>query len=174
MANWYTSDLHLGHANVIRFCERPFASVGDMDAHYLKMLESNVTKHDDLWILGDIALGPRREIERTLRRLFERVPGRKHFVLGNHDSRWITRLGWHSVHQIAEIRDGAHKLVLCHFPMRDWHRRHSGALHLFGHVHDTHFGYRDAVNVGVDVWNHQPVQIADILKRVKDLPVAPD
>ncbi|WP_204115963.1 hypothetical protein [Shimia biformata] len=77
MANWFMSDLHFGHANVIGSCQRPFASVGGMDAHYLKMLESSVTKHDDLWILGDVALRPRWEIERTLRRFFERVPGRK-------------------------------------------------------------------------------------------------
>ena len=28
---YYTADLHLGHANVIRFDKRPFASVEEMD-----------------------------------------------------------------------------------------------------------------------------------------------
>ncbi|MDR1185390.1 MAG: metallophosphoesterase, partial [Coriobacteriales bacterium] len=28
---FYTSDLHLGHTNIIRFCTRPYADVGEMD-----------------------------------------------------------------------------------------------------------------------------------------------
>ena len=28
---FYTSDLHLGHANVIRHCDRPFSSADEMD-----------------------------------------------------------------------------------------------------------------------------------------------
>ena len=30
--HWYTADLHLGHEGILRFCNRPFASVGEMDA----------------------------------------------------------------------------------------------------------------------------------------------
>ena len=32
---FYTSDLHLGHANVIRFDKRPFADVEEMDQYII-------------------------------------------------------------------------------------------------------------------------------------------
>jgi calcineurin-like phosphoesterase family protein len=46
-----------------------------------------------------------------------------------------------------------------------------GALQLFGHVHNDWLGTRNSVNVGVDVWDFRPVQIAEIRARAKTLPV---
>lgn len=27
MSTWFSADLHLGHANIIEYCDRPYASV---------------------------------------------------------------------------------------------------------------------------------------------------
>lgn len=40
-----------------------------------------------------------------------------------------------------------------------------------GHVHGRWRGSRNAVNVGVDVWDFRPVRIADIQRRARKLPV---
>jgi len=32
MTIWYTADTHFGHENVMKFCDRPFSSVEEMDA----------------------------------------------------------------------------------------------------------------------------------------------
>ena len=32
---WFTSDFHLGHRNIIPYCNRPFDSIDDMDATIL-------------------------------------------------------------------------------------------------------------------------------------------
>ena len=171
MVNWYTADLHLGHANILTICNRPFESVEQMNASYIQGLKSVVRKHDDLWILGDVSVGRSVATKSLVENLLRCVPGRKHLVKGNHDAKWNSDLGWHSVHDISEIRDGDTNLVLCHYPMRSWNRRHWGALQLFGHVHDAHRGGQDSINVGVDCWNHQPVQLRDILSRAETLPL---
>ena len=33
---WFTSDLHIGHANIIRFCNRPYADVNEMNADLIR------------------------------------------------------------------------------------------------------------------------------------------
>ena len=54
---WFTSDFHLGHRNIIRYCSRPFASVEEMDAAILANLNKLVGADDVLYFLGDFCLG---------------------------------------------------------------------------------------------------------------------
>jgi calcineurin-like phosphoesterase family protein len=37
---WLTADFHLGHANIIRYCSRPFATVDEMDQAILEQLNA--------------------------------------------------------------------------------------------------------------------------------------
>ncbi|PPB80713.1 calcineurin-like phosphoesterase family protein [Albidovulum inexpectatum] len=169
MTHIYTADLHLDHANIIRLCNRPFDSVEQMQAHYLKKLSRRVRPCDDLWVLGDFAFGSRRS-QPALAAFLDRIPGRKHLVRGNHDSKWVLGLGWHSVHDLAEIHDAGRRVVLCHYPLVTWNGAHGGAVHLFGHVHGATPGWRNCVNVGVDLWDHEPVDMTQILPRAGALP----
>jgi calcineurin-like phosphoesterase family protein len=77
---WLTSDLHLGHANIIGYCDRPFHDTESMDAALLQLL-GKVVPGELLVIVGDIALGKFGEAMALLKSL----PGRKILVAGNHD-----------------------------------------------------------------------------------------
>lgn len=72
---------------------------------------------------------------------------------------------------MAEIQDGDHGLVLCHYPMIAWNGAGRGALQLFGHIHDHWAGSRNSVNVGVNQWGFRPIQIGEIAKRAARMPV---
>ena len=50
---FYTSDLHFGHANAIKFDERPFTDVDDMADGMIHNWNSRVGKNDTVYILGD-------------------------------------------------------------------------------------------------------------------------
>jgi calcineurin-like phosphoesterase family protein len=79
---WFTSDFHLGHRNIIRYCKRPFDSIDDMDATLLANLNRRVGENDVLYFLGDFCLGgPDRA------RLYrDRIVCRNiHMIEGNHD-----------------------------------------------------------------------------------------
>ena len=78
------SDLHLGHANVIEYQERPFLDVGDMDEEIWRSWERNVRPESALVLVGDVAMGD-AVCEATWERI-RRTPGRRrHLVIGNHD-----------------------------------------------------------------------------------------
>ena len=50
---WFTSDFHLGHSNIIRFCKRPFANAHEMNEAIAERMNSCVKPDDTLYFLGD-------------------------------------------------------------------------------------------------------------------------
>ena len=66
MAVWYTADLHFGHDNIMSHSARPFRDVQHMDASLLETLWSKVLPEDQLWIIGDFAVGPKAKDEAWL------------------------------------------------------------------------------------------------------------
>lgn len=173
MANLYSADPHFGHANIIKYCNRPFRSISHMDAVIRANYVACVRPDDDFWIVGDFGHGRGTSEEGYLARILDLIPGRKHLVTGNHDDEITLSLPWHSVHDIVSIKDGDQRVVMCHYPMITWNGARKGAIQLFGHVHENWLGTRNSVNVGVDVWGFMPVRMTDILKRAKTLPVNP-
>src|SRR5258706_15269140 len=59
---WFTADFHFGHANIVRYCNRPFATVDEMDQAILERLNASVKINDMLYFLGDFCMGNRARI----------------------------------------------------------------------------------------------------------------
>jgi len=53
MNHWFTADFHLGHANIIKYCERPFRNVLEMNRTIIKKHNERVKKDDIVYFLGD-------------------------------------------------------------------------------------------------------------------------
>ena len=51
--NRYISDLHLGHANVIKFDNRPFKNLEEMHERIITNWNKVTNKNDTVYILGD-------------------------------------------------------------------------------------------------------------------------
>ena len=58
--NFYISDLHLGHGNVIRFDGRPFGDVAEMEQALISNWNSRVGRDDTVYVLGDFIWGRSR------------------------------------------------------------------------------------------------------------------
>ena len=84
MATWFTADLHLGHTNIIEYCDRPFSDAATMTDALVANWNAVVAETDTVWVLGDVAMG---RIEETLGEI-HRFRGRKILVAGNHDRCW--------------------------------------------------------------------------------------
>lgn len=50
----FTSDLHLGHKNIVDLCNRPFRDVDAMDLELIKNWNRKVKKNDIVYLIGDV------------------------------------------------------------------------------------------------------------------------
>lgn len=78
---YFTSDTHYGHANIIGFSNRPYRGLDEMNADLVHRVARVVEPGDEVWHLGDVALGP---ISQTLP-ILAQVPAPVTLVAGNHD-----------------------------------------------------------------------------------------
>lgn len=82
MKYFIIADTHFGHVNIIKYCNRPFYSVEEMDETLIKNWNETVSNSDTVIHLGDVGLGSKEYIKSTISRL----NGRKILVKGNHDT----------------------------------------------------------------------------------------
>ena len=78
---FFTSDTHFNHANIIRFCNRPFKDVEQMNEVMIANWNSVIGKDDTVFHLGDFCLGGAAEWTKIL----ERLNGKIYLIMGNHD-----------------------------------------------------------------------------------------
>ena len=168
---YYTGDLHLGHANIIRTCERPFSSVEDMNETLIRNWNRKVGNGDTVYIIGDLMFRAADSPESYLTAL----KGHKHLLIGNHDASWMKHVDavkyFDSIENLLEIMDGNRFGTLCHYPMMSSYHRGRGAYMVFGHLHqNTNAGYWPLIhddermlNAGVDVNHYEPVTLDEMI-----------
>lgn len=161
MATWFTSDTHFGDPRVLRIDRRPYPDLATHDAALVANWNAVVAADDEVWHLGDFALGP---AEVRIADLLGRLAGRKHLIIGNNDGRaTLEASGWASVQHYREIEVEERKLVLCHYPFRTWNRMGRGVIDLHGHSHGKLKPMPRQYDVGVDPQGFAPVRLATIL-----------
>ena len=170
MTTFFSSDHHFGHENIIKFAKRPFSSVEEMDEALITNWNKVVKDGDDVFYIGDMFFCHASEAKKILARL----NGNKYLIRGNHDMKKVNddlkkRFLWVKDLHTMKVPDmdslGGHQIiVLCHYAMRVWDRKHYGAWQLHGHSHGSLpmlDGYKQ-LDVGVDVWNYRPVSYETI------------
>jgi calcineurin-like phosphoesterase family protein len=164
---WFTSDFHLGHFNIIRYCNRPFADTREMDEVIVDRLNASVKPNDTLYFLGDFCLGKPENVAAYRNRLACQTI---HFVDGNHDktTQKLQHLfsSWSS---LSEIHVGKQGIVLCHYAMKVWPSHSRGTWQLYGHSHgnlpDDPISL--SMDVGVDSHDFRPWHFDEIQAFVK-------
>jgi len=191
---FFTADTHFGHANIIKYCDRPFANERAMDREIIRRWNDAVRENDIVYHLGDFTL---RDSD-GFRSYISQLNGSIH-ILGNpwhHDRRWLkdynlgdearygTYAGIYSasgrtvtieppvvVQELREYKEGSHPkaLVLCHYPFVAWDRSHYGSWHLHGHCHGKHSKKGKIMDVGVDSNDFRPVSLGEVAARMKKI-----
>ena len=130
---WFTSDSHFYHANIIKYCNRPFASVEEMNEKLIENWNSVVGKDDLVWCLGDFCLGP--DQKKHIPELVSKLNGRINLVLGNHDHnsvKFYYDAGFIRVYDSKVIINDF--VILTHAPLM-FLNDNTPFFQVFGHVH---------------------------------------
>jgi calcineurin-like phosphoesterase family protein len=162
MADYIISDLHLGHENIIKYCDRPFKSVDEMNNYIINQWNSVVSDEDTVYFLGDLSL---REYSKWLLLL----KGNIIFIQGNHDKPFFDKYlksGWKSdrvtlVPTSLKIDD----VLFIHNP--DHIKRAGWVVH--GHVHNKapFISYqKKRINVSAEALDYTPVSLDEIFELI--------
>ena len=159
---WFTSDTHFWHQNIIQWCGRPWETASEMNDGIVELWNSVVSADDDVWHLGDFCFAGSSQ----WKSLRERLNGRIHLVLGNHDnvaSQPMLSL-FESVHPgLARLKVEHQEIWLSHFPLMCWTGSDRGSWNLFGHVHtmatDPQLGSDAGRVAACRVWNQYDVGV---------------
>lgn len=192
MSTFFTSDLHIGHFNCLKFDKRPFKSVEEMDAEIIRRWNNKVGPDDTVYILGDVIWKTRND---DAVKILKQLNGHKILIKGNHDQFLRNPEARKCFDDIRDyydtpvtLKDGTtRRCVLSHYfiPMYNGHRY--GAIHLHGHSHVgdeavveiaiaetlNEEGHQNEIyNVGCMYWNYEPVTLDEILankNRMKEV-----
>lgn len=169
MKTWITSDLHFGHANIMKFCPATrghFKDVSHMNEEMIRMWNESVAPGDLVYILGDVAFCSASDAAKILARL----NGDKILIEGNHDRKAVKDVSFQQsfkeIHKYLDISYNSTKVVMFHYPIMEWDQMHRGAVHFYGHLHQNASGleqYR-ARNAGFDCTGNVVTRMDDLVK----------
>lgn len=153
------SDTHFGHNNIIRYCNRPFSDVSDMNTVMIDRWNKTVRPQDIVYHLGDVYFGEKG-------RCLEVLNGHKRLILGNHDNGKDQYLLCHFEKILVWRMFPEFKLLLTHVPVHYSQLKDKCPVNVHGHVHNNpEPGLREDrryKNVSVEMINYTPVHISEL------------
>lgn len=179
---FFTSDTHFGHSNIIKFCDRPFKDIEEMDYKLIEAWNKKIPADGLVFHLGDFAWGG-YEFWKKIR---EQLNGDIILIKGNHDQKNMSttaeqELFKHVTWQMLIEIEGR-KLWLNHFPFLCYagvYREPKKLVYqCYGHVHSgldkkgqdlprlVHT-YPMQYDVGVDNNNYEPISWEELNTKIQ-------
>jgi len=156
-AIYLISDTHFDHANIIRYCHRPFKSVKEMNEIMVDNWNTTVKKNDVVYFLGDWGYG---RGHRSMSYWKGRLKGTVISIQGinsrghPHDESGL---------RYKIIKSKKHTFFLIHDPnaSNNW----NGWI-IHGHLHNNKMdqypfinGHRKTINVSVELIGYKPINL---------------
>jgi len=165
---FFTSDHHFGHANIIKFCNRPFADAQEMDRILIERWNEKIKQNDTVYHLGDFGL----TYKENLKTILDQLNGKIYLIAGNHESAAIQNRGrfeWIKDYFELKVKDpdcrnGVQRIILFHYAMRTWRGAGRGNWHLYGHSHGSLPDLEDQLcfDIGVDCHDFYPLSYEEV------------
>ena len=176
---FFTSDTHFDHKNIIKYCNRPFSSVQEMNQGLINNWNSVINPDDIVFHLGDVSFGGNTNLINYVSQL----NGHIILIKGNHDRKLqqsiCDKLFDYSCQQLTLNIDGI-TVFLNHFPFLCFSGTYNTdkSIQLFGHIHSgplssgpdidrfNKYGVYNQYDVGVDNNYYKPISWNEILKKI--------
>ena len=158
------SDHHFGHKNIIRYEDRPFVDVNEMDEALITN-HNNIVQPDDICIFGgDIAF---TSITRA-NELLARCNGYKILVVGNHDFHKgkLKQYDVDEIHKwldLTDIGDSNIPKIFTHYPLTNLP---NNVHNIHGHIHGSPSPTERHTNVCVEVMQYTPILLVDLIATI--------
>jgi calcineurin-like phosphoesterase family protein len=181
---FFTSDSHYFHRNIMKYCNRPFETVEEMNETLIANWNNKVGKDDCVFHLGDFCFGgPER-----WKKIRERLNGNIVLIIGNHDmssvrpNTLVSMAGdiFYDVVMETSVRVNGQLMVLNHYPLLSYSGMYENRCwNLFGHVHlrpGYTLDYESQLahlrpcqyDVGVDMNGFAPVSFAEVKTKINE------
>ena len=166
---YFSADHHFGHVNkfggIIKFCNRPFRDVDHMEEELVTRWNSRVRSSEDIiYYLGDFKWKTSQFNTHYYR---EMLNGQIVFIKGNHDK----QNGTNTVLDYAVITMMGRKILLIHNSDYAIASNIYYDMVLCGHSHNKwkikQVNGKYFINIGVDVWDYEPVDMHQIIRYIK-------
>jgi calcineurin-like phosphoesterase family protein len=178
---FFTADEHYGHANIIKFCNRPFAHVDEMRESLILRHNNKVNKGDLTYHLGDIFW--RHTSTRQAFDILKRLNGTHYLIWGNHDETAQEVMAnayggpkfvWARDVEKIKPRSQYPSIWLSHYAHRVWPESHKGSWHLYGHTHGVLPDFRRSHDAGVDANDYAPLSLDELALLMYKKVIKPD
>lgn len=173
---WFSADLHFCHDKEFIYRTRGFSSIEEHDKALIERWNSVVAEDDDIYLLGDLALG---DIDVGIEKLAQ-LNGNLHtIIIGNHDTDYKLSLYIEELNPIYVVHSdvfmsGKWRFLLSHYPTITANPDGKGIkkhlINLSGHTHskDKFYNYNPFIyNVSVDAHNVFPVSVETIKEDIR-------
>ena len=169
---FFTSDTHFFHANIIRYCKRPYSTVEEMNEELINNWNKIVPPDGIVFHLGDFCFAGSDKIKE----LTKKLNGKIILIKGNHDhiSRGMENSFEYTSYEMT-IEIDKHRVYLNHYPFLTFAGAYNQkpVIQLFGHVHSglrtggcdkgrLKYLFPSQYDVGVDNNNYRPVSWNEI------------
>lgn len=159
---FFSADHHFNHDNIIKYCNRPFNNIDDMNEELIKKWNEKISKGDLIYYLGDLSWS-RWDI-------LDRLNGQIYLIKGSHDRIRKPIANIIKIRHLLNFRIEKKPLSLCHYCMRVWHLSHYNSYMLYGHSHCRLKAIGKSWDVGVDGNNFYPYEWDEIKTLMKNRP----
>jgi calcineurin-like phosphoesterase family protein len=175
---WFTSDTHFGHSGIIKFCDRPFESVDEMNQILIDNWNSVIPPDGIVFHLGDFSWN------NNIKNIICNLNGNIVLIKGNHDNQNLKQGAYKfflEVHNQLQIQVGNSIIYLNHYPFLTYggvYKEKNPIIQCFGHIHmskykntgtDTpryEFLLPSQYDVGVDLNDFKPISYKELKERI--------
>ncbi len=163
MATFFIADTHFSEENIMKYENRPFASVEDMDEQMIERWNARVCEEDLVYVLGDFGATGREQ------EYLSRLRGKKYLVKGNHDveeNEYYRKAGFQEVYDCPILLESF--WILSHEPL--YVNENMPYANLFGHVHNSPL-FKDFSKqhycVSVERTEYAPISFEEVKRCIK-------